>query len=65
MDHATETVVTARLKELNEKGTTLVISTHRHSLTDILERLVVIDQGKKIMDGGKQEVLQRLSRSVK
>ncbi len=65
MDHATEAVVTARLKELNEKGTTLVISTHRHSLTDILERLVVIDQGKKIMDGGKQEVLQCLSRSVK
>ena len=61
MDHNTEAVVTARLKELNDAGTTLIIATHRHSLTAILDRLIVVDKGRKILDGPRDKVLVKLS----
>ncbi|MEM7067358.1 MAG: type I secretion system permease/ATPase [Pseudomonadota bacterium] len=65
MDHTTEHLVINRLKELNAKGVTLVVSTHRHSLTAILDRLVVIDNGKKVIEGSREEVLKYLSNPQK
>lgn len=64
MDHTTEATVTARLKELNNAGTTLLIATHRHSLTVILDRLVVVDKGRKILDGPRDKILAKLSQPV-
>ncbi len=61
MDHTTESIVTARLKELKKANVTLVISTHRHSLAAIAERLIVLDNGKKVLDGPREEVLKKLS----
>jgi len=62
MDHTTEGVVTSRLKELNAQGVTLVISTHRHSLTGILDRLIILNNGRKIIDGTRDDVLKQMSR---
>ena len=61
MDHTTETTIIERLSELNSEGTTLIVATHRHSLTPILNRLVVVDKGRKVMDGKREAVLKRLA----
>ena len=62
MDHTTEAIVNSRLQELNREGTGLVISTHRHSLTAITDRLIVIDHGKKVMDDKTDVVLKSLAK---
>jgi len=65
MDHSTEAVVTSRLQELNKQGVTLIIATHRHSLTVILDKLLVMDKGKMMMGGPRAEVLKELSKPSK
>ena len=44
---------------------TLVISTHRYSLLELVERLVVLDNGRIVADGPKQKVLEALAARVK
>lgn len=61
MDHTTEALVTERLKELASQGVALVISTHRHSLAAVADNLIVLDGGKKVMDGPRAKVLKQLS----
>lgn len=39
---------------------TLVIVTHRTSLIDLAERMLVIDDGKVVMDGPRQQVIESL-----
>jgi ATP-binding cassette, subfamily C, bacterial LapB len=52
MDVQNEAAVIARLKtELAER--TLVIVTHRTSLLDLVDRVIVIDQGRVVADGPK------------
>lgn len=43
------------------KGQTLVIVTHRPSLLSLVERIVVVDQGKVVKDGPKDQVLASLA----
>ncbi|MEM0948601.1 MAG: type I secretion system permease/ATPase [Pseudomonadota bacterium] len=64
MDHQTEGLVTARLAELRAEGTGLILSTHRMSLAAIADRFIVIDKGRKILDGPKDEVMKRLTESA-
>ena len=52
--------IIARLAELNRAGTGLLISTHRQSLAAMADRLIVIDQGRAVLDGAQDEVLERL-----
>ena len=61
MDHTTEAVLISRLKELSQMGTGLIILTHRHSLVAIVERLVVLDNGRKVLEGPRDAVLKKLS----
>jgi ATP-binding cassette subfamily C protein LapB len=56
-----ERIVCTRLKELNEDGTTLILSTHRQSLSAIADRFVILDSGRKVLDGSKESVMKRLS----
>ena len=63
MDLATERLLISRLKEAFDASTTVVIATHRHSMLDLVDRLVVIDRGKVIADGPKQKVIEALQRS--
>ena len=39
----------------------LLVATHRHNMLSILNRLIVIDGGKVIADGPRDEVLKHLS----
>ena len=48
------------------KDKTLILVTHRNALLDLVDRLIVLDGGKIVADGPRQDVLQALaSGSVK
>lgn len=61
MDSRTE----MRMKEnlsATIKGKTVVMITHRASLLDMVDRIIVIDNGKVVADGPKASVLEALKR---
>ncbi len=62
-------VNTNRIKEeimrLKERGVTIVFSTHRmEQVEEICERIVLIHQGKKILEGGVLEVKNRFKKHL-
>ncbi len=59
MDHSGEDYVRARLKEASE-GKTVMVITHRSALFDLVSRIIVIDAGKVVADGGKDQVIDAL-----
>ncbi len=61
MDPATEQQLIANLRKLED--TTLLLVTHRMAMLPLVDRLVVLDKGKIALDGPRDEVLRRLSRS--
>ena len=60
MDAQTETDLIGRL-EGELKGRTLVIVTHRQPLLKLVDRIVILDRGKIVADGPRDEVLTRLA----
>lgn len=64
MDTATEAIVIRRLKELQDDGVAMMISTHRHSLASIVKKLVVLDNGKLVANGPTQVILDKLAGKV-
>ncbi len=59
MDHSTEEAVKKQLRTFLDKRTMLVI-THRTALMDLVDRIIVIDQGRVVADGPKQQVVEAL-----
>ena len=59
MDGRTEQIVIRRLREYAE-GRTLILVTHRPALLDLVDRLIVLDNGRKVADGPKAKVLEEL-----
>ncbi len=59
MDHSGEEVVRQRLKE-ETLGKTLILITHRSSLFDLVDRIIVIDSGRIMADGPKDEIIEAL-----
>jgi ATP-binding cassette subfamily C protein LapB len=62
MDLASERLLLKQLKTAFDQKTTLIVSTHRHSMLDMVDRLIVIDQGRIVADGPKQKVIEALQR---
>jgi ATP-binding cassette subfamily C protein LapB len=62
-----DTTVAYFFKHLNEYLTnkTLILVTHKASLLNLVNRLIVIEGGRIIVDGPKQEVLEKLSGNIK
>ena len=59
MDHSGEELVKQRLKaELT--GKTLVLISHRSSLFDMVDRIIVIDNGRVMADGAKNDIIEAL-----
>lgn len=52
MDTATEADLIARLREATP-GKTLIVVTHRSSVLELVDRVIVLDKGKVIADGPK------------
>ncbi|NYT45637.1 type I secretion system permease/ATPase [Alcaligenaceae bacterium] len=59
MDNQTESALRARLKEACVDKTVVLI-THRTALLDIVDRLIVIDNGKIVADGPKDQIVEAL-----
>jgi len=59
MDHSGEEAVKKRLSEASS-GRTLLVITHRSSLFDMVDRIIVIDGGKIMADGQKDLVIDAL-----
>ena len=61
MDTQTEQMFIERLAQAVKPDQTLIVSTHRNALLGIVDRLIVLDQGRIIADGPKDSVLSALT----
>jgi ATP-binding cassette, subfamily C, bacterial LapB len=59
MDHQSEDLLKARLRRFTT-GKTVVLVTHRTSLLELVDRLIVIDNGQIMADGPKAQVVEAL-----
>jgi len=59
MDHSTETAVRKHLEEYIQGRTWLVV-THRNSLLSMVDRILVIDNGRLVADGPREKVIEAL-----
>jgi ATP-binding cassette subfamily C protein LapB len=59
MDHSGEDAIKRRLAEAT-KNKTLVLISHRSSLFDLVSRIIVIDSGRIVADGPKDQVTEAL-----
>ncbi|AMJ96543.1 ABC transporter [Alteromonas stellipolaris] len=56
MDSANEAMLKETIREAI-KGKTFILNTHRTTLLDLVDRVIVIENGKVIADGRKEDVL--------
>ena len=63
MDQNSESRVIGVLKEWM-KGRTLVLVTHRPQLLELVERIAVVDAGRLLAIGQKQEMIERLAAGI-
>jgi len=61
MDTQTEQLFIEKLGKALGPDQTLIVSTHRNAMLNIVDRLIVLDQGRIIADGPKDSVLGALS----
>ncbi|MFO1264309.1 MAG: type I secretion system permease/ATPase [Rhodoferax sp.] len=59
MDHQSEDLLKSRLARYTI-GKTVVLVTHRTSLLELIDRLIVVDNGKIMADGPKAQVIEAL-----
>ncbi|QKF59193.1 type I secretion system permease/ATPase [Aliarcobacter lanthieri] len=59
MDQTSESIV---LKNLGEKinGKTLLLVTQKMNMIDLVDRIIVMNFGEKVLDGSKEEVIKQL-----
>lgn len=61
MDQQTEREFIDRFKAYIPKESTLVVVTHKPSILALVDRIIIIEQGRVFMDGKRDEILSRLS----
>ena len=61
MDSVSEARVVGLLRELAAEGVTLVVTTHKTALLPLLDRLIVLQGGRMLLDGPRDAVLAKLS----
>ncbi len=59
MDHSSEELVKAKMRQFCAHRTLLIV-THRTSLLDLVDRLIVLDNGRIVADGPKERVVEAL-----
>lgn len=59
MDHASEEALKQQLRE-HAAGKTMIVVTHRTSLLDLVDRIIVVDAGRIVADGPKAQVVEAL-----
>ncbi|KZY31007.1 MULTISPECIES: type I secretion system permease/ATPase [unclassified Oleiphilus] len=63
MDNQTEQMIINNIRNIS-KDKVLLLSTHRASLLALVDRIIVMDQGKIVADGPKESVLDALKRGL-
>ncbi len=63
MDRDMEEQVSRTLTTLTDEGIGLILCTHRPGLANIAKRMVVMDKGRVVLDGGRAAVVERLQQS--
>lgn len=61
MDDATTAKFIQRFAPELEKGKTLIMVTHKSALLRLVDRLIVFDNGRIVLDGARQDVLHALA----
>jgi ATP-binding cassette subfamily C protein LapB len=61
MDNRTEMHIKHQLKQLR-KSETLIVITHKSSMIDVVDRLILLDKGSVIADGPKEQVMAALKK---
>ena len=64
MDMASERLLIQRLKTAFRSDQTVIVTTHRYNMLTLVDRLVVIDSGRVVADGPREEILAKLSRTA-
>jgi len=64
IDMASERLLIQRLKKAFRPDQTVIITTHRYNMLALVDRLIVLDNGRIVADGPREEILARLSRGV-
>jgi len=59
MDHSSEEDIKTRLRTYTQ-GKTMIVITHRTSLLELVDRIIVVDSGKIVADGPKAQVVEAL-----
>jgi ATP-binding cassette subfamily C protein LapB len=59
MDHSSEDTIRRNLSGYGA-GKTMVIVTHRTTLLDLVDRIIVMDNGRIVADGPKERVIEAL-----
>lgn len=59
MDHSSEEDVKKRLRDFMP-GKTVILISHRTSLLELVDRIIVMDAGRIVADGPKEQVVQAL-----
>jgi ATP-binding cassette subfamily C protein LapB len=59
MDHSTEIAVKQQLSEC-VAGRTWIVVTHRNSLLEMVDRIIVVDRGRIVADGPRDTVVEAL-----
>jgi ATP-binding cassette subfamily C protein LapB len=65
MDIASERKLVSSLKKSFQPRTTIVISTHRYSLLEMVDRIIILDNGRVVADGRKEAVMSDLAKRAK
>lgn len=63
MDQQMEAAVIQRLGAMANGQRSLIFCTHRMSLAALADRFIVLDQGRKLLDGPREDVLDQLRRA--
>jgi ATP-binding cassette subfamily C protein LapB len=65
LDRQAEADLVGEMGEFARDGRTLIVCTHRGAFLPLMERLIVIDQGRIQMDGPTAEILQQLEQAAR
>jgi len=61
MDSLTESRIVELLRDVTVNGATLIAATHKTALLPLFDRLIVMQNGRIMLDGPRDAVLAKLS----
>ena len=63
MDRSTERQVIENIFRGSRPATTIVIVTHKTTVLEHVDRVIILDQGKIVCDGPRSEVVRQLTKN--